>query len=204
MCLKASELKNRVFEPVVKKVLALIQGQLDGAKNVSAIFMVGGFGASTYLLDRVKQEFSSQVRTISAPYMPEVAVVCGAVYAGLNPKVVTSRITRRCCGIGMEDCFDEKIDPIELKEEVKESYFVGIYAIDGDPPRYTLPLGCPSWPQFRSQILSSHRTQSGTQWVDVEERLYFGLSEISAEVLSKAKHTPLLFGSMAKTLIRCN
>ncbi|KAI8597091.1 hypothetical protein EDD21DRAFT_447299 [Dissophora ornata] len=115
MCLKASELKNRVFEPVVKKVLALIQGQLDGAKDVSAIFMVGGFGSSTYLLDRVKQEFSSQVRTISAPYKPEVAVVCGAVYAGLNPMVVTARITRRCYGVGILSNFDEMIDPIELK-----------------------------------------------------------------------------------------
>ncbi|KAI8597095.1 hypothetical protein EDD21DRAFT_437731, partial [Dissophora ornata] len=115
MSLKASELKSRVFEPVVKKVLALIQGQLDGAKDVSAIFMVGGFGASTYLLDRVKQEFRGKVRIISAPYRPELAVVCGAVYAGLNPKVVTSRITRRCYGIGMEDLFKKKIDPVKLK-----------------------------------------------------------------------------------------
>ncbi|KAI8597442.1 hypothetical protein EDD21DRAFT_216855 [Dissophora ornata] len=115
MCLKASELKSRVFEPVVKKVLALIQGQLDGAKDVTAIFMVGGFGASTYLLNRVKQEFRGKVRTISAPYKPEVAVVCGAVYAGLNPKVVTARITRRCYGIGVEKEFDENLDPIELK-----------------------------------------------------------------------------------------
>jgi len=115
MSFKASELKSRVFEPVVKKVLSLIQGQLDGAKDISAIFMVGGFGASTYLLDRVKQEFGGQVRTISAPDKPESAVVRGAVYAGLNPKVVTARITRRCYGIGVMKSFNENIDPIELK-----------------------------------------------------------------------------------------
>ncbi|KAI8597092.1 hypothetical protein EDD21DRAFT_386334 [Dissophora ornata] len=163
MCLKASELKSRVFEPVVKKVLALIQEQLDGAKNVSAIFMVGGFGASTYLLNRVKQEFSSKVRTISAPYKPEAAVVCGAVYAGLNPKVITARITRRCYGIGMEDYFNENIDTIELKifrkhgitctdrfkpfvrkaqkDQVCTYYSVPIYAINGDPPRHTTAAG---------------------------------------------------------------
>ncbi|KAF9536085.1 hypothetical protein EC957_000487, partial [Mortierella hygrophila] len=79
MCLKACELKEIVFEPIVVKVLKLIQEQIDAAKKCSAIFMVGGFGASNYLLDRAKEEFSGVVKTIAAPYKPELAVVCGAV-----------------------------------------------------------------------------------------------------------------------------
>ncbi|KAF9104390.1 hypothetical protein BGX27_010114 [Mortierella sp. AM989] len=81
MRLKALELKKVVFDPVVKKVLALIQNQLDGAKSCQAIFMVGGFGTSSYLLKCIREEFGGTVRIISAPRKPEIAAVCGAVYA---------------------------------------------------------------------------------------------------------------------------
>ncbi|KAG0202512.1 hypothetical protein BGX28_005000 [Mortierella sp. GBA30] len=118
MCLKASELKSIVFEPVVKQVLELIQEQLSRAKDCSAIFMVGGFGSSTYLLNRVKQEFSGMVRIISAPYKPEVAVVCGAVYVGLNPKTVIARVTRRCYGIKIRSLFEDGVDPITMKRHM--------------------------------------------------------------------------------------
>jgi hypothetical protein len=179
MRLKASELKDTVFEPVVAKVLGLIQEQLAAAKECSAIFMVGGFGASSYLLDRAKQEFSSMVKTIAAPYKPEIAVVCGAVYVGLNPKMVTARITRRCYGVSIMQKFQKGVDPIRLKvyqvdgvyctkrfsvfvrknqkvqvnECIARSYWVKkqnsydtgacslrIYAINGQPPRYTTGL----------------------------------------------------------------
>ncbi|KAF9170545.1 Heat shock 70 kDa protein 12A [Mortierella sp. AD011] len=115
MCLDASELKKVVFEPVVGEVLALIQEQLDGAKNCSAIFMVGGFGSSSYLLQCVKQRFGNMVKTISAPYKPEMAVVCGAVYAGLNPKKVTTRVSRRCYGVGVNQKFEKGVDPNSFK-----------------------------------------------------------------------------------------
>ncbi|KAF8978269.1 hypothetical protein BGZ46_006651 [Entomortierella lignicola] len=121
MYLKASELKEIIFEPVVKKVVGLIQEQLRGAKECSAIFMVGGFGSSSYLLQRVKQEFGDTIKTISAPHRPELAVVCGAVYVGLNPKTVTARVARRCYGVEVHESFEEGIDPIEYKR----------YRIDG-------------------------------------------------------------------------
>ncbi|KAI8595813.1 hypothetical protein EDD21DRAFT_25859, partial [Dissophora ornata] len=168
-----------------------------------------------------------------APYRPELAVVCGAVYAGLNPKVVTSRITRRCYGVGVMYYFDEKIDPIELKthqtdgiwcnnrfkpfvrkaqkvevnecvtyplyltqEQVKENYSVSIYAIDGDPQRYTTAAGMSklasiSFPNpFKSSDPIGHK-------VDIEEKMYFGLNEIRAEVVVQGKKytTTLRFDS---------
>ncbi|KAF9302392.1 hypothetical protein BGZ74_005418 [Mortierella antarctica] len=114
MCFTAAELKDIVFDPVVVKVLALIQDQLDKAKNCSAIFMVGGFGSSTYLLDRVTRAFGDKVGTISAPNRPEIAVVFGAVYAGLTPKKVTARAARRCYGIEVLDIFEIGVDPLEM------------------------------------------------------------------------------------------
>ncbi|KAK5814773.1 hypothetical protein F5H01DRAFT_295363 [Linnemannia elongata] len=114
MTFTAAELKEVVFDPVVTKVLELIRDQLDQARNCSAIFMVGGFGSSTYLLDCVKRAYGHRVRLISAPNRPEIAVVFGAVYAGLNPRKVTARATRRCYGIGILAPFREGIDPPAL------------------------------------------------------------------------------------------
>jgi hypothetical protein len=231
MCLRASELKEVVFEPVVMKVLSLIREQLTAAKQCSAIFMVGGFGASTYLLDRVKQEFSDTVKTISAPHKPEVAVVCGAVYAGLRPKSITARVSRRCYGVDCDMPFQEGVDPIGLKrhkiqgvyctdrfsvfvtkgqkiqvnECVTRSYHLvkqngndigassfRIYAINGQPPRYTtglLELAEILLPGvFKPSDPVSHK-------VDIEMKMYFGLTEIKAEafVLGKKYCTTLRF-----------
>ncbi|KAG0308149.1 hypothetical protein BGZ98_008806 [Dissophora globulifera] len=214
MCLKASELKEVVFEPVVKKVLVLIQEQLDKAKDCSAIFMVGGFGSSTYLLDRVKQEFHGMVRTISAPHKPEVAVVCGAVYVGLNPKTVTARVTRRCYGIKVHEKFEEGIDPVALKrhwiegvrctdrfssmirkgklvqmnECITHTYYftkqtdndsgncsIEIYAVNGEPPRYTTGLSESAYITVPNPF---KRSDPPGHLVAIEVKLYFGLSEI--------------------------
>ncbi|KAF9118707.1 Heat shock 70 kDa protein 12A [Mortierella sp. 14UC] len=231
MRLKASELKKTVFEPVVGKVLNLIQEQLAAAKECSAIFMVGGFGASNYLLDRVKQEFSGMVKTIAVPYKPEVAVVCGAVYVGLNPKMVTARVSRRCYGVSAMDKFQEDVDPIALKvyrvegemcknrfnvfvkkdqkvqvnecvtrffSVVKQNaYDIGacsipIYAINGQPPRYS--TGLPELAEillpgpFKSSDPVSHE-------VSIKTKMYFGLNEVKvvASIQGKDYSTTLRF-----------
>ncbi|KAG0319556.1 Heat shock 70 kDa protein 12A [Dissophora globulifera] len=223
MCLKASELKHIVFEPVVKKVLALIQEQLDKAKDCTAIFMVGGFGSSTYLLNRVKQEFHGMVRTISAPYKPEIAVVCGAVYVGLNPKTVTARVTRRCYGTNVHQRFEEGIDPIELRRSLTagirciqrfstlmkrgqlvqmnecvthtfyytkestfkpEDYSFNIYTIDGEPPRYTTGISTSAYISFPSPFKLSDPLG---HMVEIEVKLYFGLSEIKVVGIIQGK-----------------
>ncbi|KAK3805241.1 MAG: hypothetical protein JOS17DRAFT_49010 [Linnemannia elongata] len=216
MRLKASELKETVFEPVVLKVLKLIQEQLIAAKECSAIFLVGGFGASNYLLTRVKQEFSGMVKTTAVPYKPEVAVVCGAVYVGLNPKMVTARVSRRCYGVAIFEKFEDGVDPIALKVHRVEgvmcdnrfsvfvkkdqkvqvdecvtrfysvtkqnSYDTGacslrIYAINGQPPRYTTGL------VELAEILLPGPFKSGhpvKHTISIKAKMYFGLNEIKA------------------------
>ncbi|KAG0019849.1 Heat shock 70 kDa protein 12A [Entomortierella chlamydospora] len=219
MSLKESELKKVVFEPVVKQVLTLIQEQLNNAKQCSAIFMVGGFGSSNYLLKRVKQEFGSVVNTISAPNRPELAVVCGAVYAGLNPKMVTARITRLCYGTDAGMNFEEGIDPERLKlrkssgplctgrfstfvrkgqkVQVNEcvtklysftknkhgtsTYSTGIFAIDGDPPRYIDDVGVSELAKISISDPFTPSDQIGHK-VSVEMKMYFGLNEIRTEI----------------------
>ncbi|KAF9583238.1 hypothetical protein BGW38_009959, partial [Lunasporangiospora selenospora] len=108
--LDCEELKKKVFDPVVSKVLELIEQQLSSAGSCSTILLVGGFGSSDYLSALTREKFYSKVKQILVPHRPDLAVVRGAVYAGLNPKV-TARISRRWYGISTMQEFREGIDP---------------------------------------------------------------------------------------------
>ncbi|KAF9551725.1 Heat shock 70 kDa protein 12A, partial [Lunasporangiospora selenospora] len=57
------------------------------------------------------EKFYSKVKQIFVPPRPELAVVRGAVYAGLNPKAVTARISRRWYGVCQWMNFREGVDP---------------------------------------------------------------------------------------------
>ncbi|KAG0378590.1 hypothetical protein BGX24_003386 [Mortierella sp. AD032] len=178
----AAELKEVVFDPVVSKVLELIQDQLDKAKNCSAIFMVGGFGSSTYLLDCVRRAYGDTVKTISAPNRPEIAVVFGAVYAGLNPRKVTARATRRCYGINVLDTFEIGVDPPNLMacrgDSLDKNCKVSIYAIDGDPPRYTTKLRESAYISIPRPFTTTD--PSGSKVLCIM-KFYFGLNEVQVE-----------------------
>ncbi|ORE05092.1 hypothetical protein BCV72DRAFT_250807 [Rhizopus microsporus var. microsporus] len=113
MILRAQDLKEKVFEPVVRRVLALIEKQYNQVSDqrVSCIFLVGGFGSSNYLFQRVQETFQDRVKQILCPPRAAMAVVRGAVYFGLNPRLITSRVSRRTYGINAGLPFDESIDP---------------------------------------------------------------------------------------------
>ncbi|KAI8340001.1 hypothetical protein BC941DRAFT_419156 [Chlamydoabsidia padenii] len=113
LILRAVELKEKVFEPVVQKVIDLMERQYGDIpdKRLSCIFLVGGFGSSNYLYQRVNQVFSNRVKQILCPPRAAMAIVRGAVYFGLNPRVITSRVSRRTYGINAGLPFDPELDP---------------------------------------------------------------------------------------------
>ncbi|CAO0795958.1 unnamed protein product [Mucor circinelloides] len=117
MALRADELKEKVFEPVVERVIALLEKQFSAVpdKRVSCIFLVGGFGSSNYLFQRVQEVFESRVDQVLCPPRAAMAVVRGAVYFGLNPRVITSRVSRRTYGINAGLPFDNNLDPISSR-----------------------------------------------------------------------------------------
>ncbi|KAG0255202.1 hypothetical protein BG011_005293 [Mortierella polycephala] len=116
LCVPVEEMKAEVFEPVISDVLDLIQKQLHQSQQTcSAIFMVGGFGSSRYLEERVRQEFSHLVDLVAVPQRPELAVVRGAVYAGLNTKTINMRVARRWYGVDANMPFEEGVDPESKK-----------------------------------------------------------------------------------------
>ena len=60
--MSAEQVKS-IFEPVIKQVVDLVEGQVEAIKaksgRVSGIILVGGFGQSNYLYTRLKQHFNS-------------------------------------------------------------------------------------------------------------------------------------------------
>ncbi|KAI7852215.1 hypothetical protein BDC45DRAFT_513724 [Circinella umbellata] len=110
-----TELKEKVFEPVVQEVLALVYKQKQQTHNLKAIFTVGGFGASHYLQNRITEEYKKYGIKVVTPYRAELAVARGAAYFGMNPTKVTTRVPRYWYGIDITNTFVEGIDPEEYK-----------------------------------------------------------------------------------------
>ncbi|KAF9192386.1 Heat shock 70 kDa protein 12A [Haplosporangium sp. Z 767] len=111
LTVSAEEMRREVFDPVVDDVLRLIQHQLQQTHfQCHAIFLVGGFGCSSYLHTRVKSEFGSHVPMIGVPPRAELAVVRGAAYAGLMPRTITQRVARRWYGVDSLMAFEEGVD----------------------------------------------------------------------------------------------
>lgn len=137
----AEQIKD-IFEPVVKEVTDLVQGQVDGLRSkggiVSGIVLVGGFGQSDYLYRRLKTHFTSAApppyterpTRASASTLPEsgsievmqpvyawTAVVRGAVLRGLEGNMVISRKSRMHYGTSYATVYDEE------KHSVSERYW---------------------------------------------------------------------------------
>lgn len=106
------ELRDKVFNPVLKNVIKLVKEQLMQVdQSIEAIFLVGGFGCSEYLYDILKFEFGQVVKEIAMPPRGELAVAQGAVYHILRPNLVTSKLLRRTYGVRTRLPFEEGLDP---------------------------------------------------------------------------------------------
>lgn len=134
---------KEIFEPVVKEVCDLVQGQVDGLRAkggiVSGIILVGGFGQSDYLYRRLKSHFTSAAPPpyserpthanalsnagdntsieVMQPMYAWTAVVRGAVLRGLEGNMVISRKARMHYGTSYATVFDED------KHSVSERYW---------------------------------------------------------------------------------
>jgi actin-like ATPase involved in cell morphogenesis len=141
MVMSATQIKE-IFEPVVKEVCDLVQGQVDGIRTkggiVSGIVLVGGFGQSNYLYKRLKSHFNSAAPPpyserpthaqanaliesgaveVMQPVYAWTAVVRGAVLRGLEGSMVVTRKSRYHYGTSYATVFDED------KHQVSERYW---------------------------------------------------------------------------------
>ncbi|WZH48172.1 Hsp70 family heat shock protein [Fusarium acuminatum] len=141
LVMTAEQVKD-IFEPVVKEVCDLVQGQVTGLRSkggiVSGIVLVGGFGQSDYLYRRLKSHFTSAAPPpyserpthanansteeagsieVMQPVYAWTAVVRGAVLRGLEGNMVISRKSRMHYGTSYATVYDED------KHSVSERYW---------------------------------------------------------------------------------
>ncbi|KAF0428017.1 actin-like ATPase domain-containing protein [Gigaspora margarita] len=86
------------FDPIIRKITRLITLQLSKCSNCSVLFLVGGFGESRYLQQRIKEEFGNQVK-IAIPPNPSAAILMGACEYGLDMKAVATRVLKWSYGV---------------------------------------------------------------------------------------------------------
>ncbi|XP_045182072.2 heat shock 70 kDa protein 12A-like [Mercenaria mercenaria] len=76
-----------------------------GMKGVSSIILVGGFGESTYVQEKIKKAVSS--KTIIVPEEAGLVVLKGAVRFGHEPDAVSARVMNFTYGIAKTVSFDD-------------------------------------------------------------------------------------------------
>jgi len=73
------DIKN-MFDPAINEVINLIDAQLNSLPRklrIKAMFLVGGFSESPYLIKRIKETFRNKVPKIASPRQPIAAIVKG-------------------------------------------------------------------------------------------------------------------------------
>ncbi|KAF9511517.1 hypothetical protein BS47DRAFT_1486809 [Hydnum rufescens UP504] len=80
-----NDLQERVFDPVVDKVLSLLKAQLRRVDSVDTLFLVGEFSGSPYLFNRIWDTFHVCMHgRIVNPPDPDIAASLGAALSGIR------------------------------------------------------------------------------------------------------------------------
>ena len=119
LCLGPNAMKQ-LFEPVVNGIVShMISLSWNPAlKNISCLFMVGGFAESVILQNAIKRAFESRCK-ILIPNYASIAVVQGATMFGQKTTVVSSRIMATTYGFQTYLPFDPKVHRLDKKEIIE-------------------------------------------------------------------------------------
>jgi len=85
--------------------------------------MVGGFSESPFLKSIIKEKFEHGNIVVLVPRRPQVSVIRGACMFGLNPRSITSRISKMTYGINTLTTFDPTKHPEEKKVVIEGEDF---------------------------------------------------------------------------------
>jgi hypothetical protein len=114
-CLQASDLQT-IFEPVVLEVIKLVKDQITASNvPIRAVLLVGGFGASNYLKERIRNAIDKNIQIMQPPNAWQ-AVVQGAVMKGLAQSApelavlkIQNRKARKHYGTQWRTRYDDKL-----------------------------------------------------------------------------------------------
>ena len=160
---------QKLFEPVVVQVIRLVKDQVqavsEGTFRANSILLVGGFGESEYLYQRVLDWARPYRIQVIQPRDASTAIVRGAVLRGMEPKTAAAgvgktevlRRARRSYGVPTNQAFipgkhfdsDLYVDP-ETGEKLARnqiSWFIRKNQVVGDEAlfrkaKYPLCKGC--------------------------------------------------------------
>lgn len=86
--------------------------------------MVGGFSESPFLKSEIKKKFEVGADlTVLVPRRPQVSVIRGACMFGLNPRSITSRISKLTYGINTLTTYDTEKHPEDKKVIIEGEEF---------------------------------------------------------------------------------
>ncbi|OXB60386.1 hypothetical protein ASZ78_001212 [Callipepla squamata] len=125
MIMITNEKMKSFFEYSIKNMIAALREILDKPEmaKVKYILLVGGFASSIIVRDEVKQAFSEQYH-ILCPVEAQLAIAKGAVLFGINPEIITSRISARTYGISVCREFDAAIHDASKRRVSKADGYV--------------------------------------------------------------------------------
>jgi hypothetical protein len=113
-----------LFENIKAKVRQLVEQAAAKEAPVDFIFMVGGFSESPFLKAEIKKHFEEGKNiSVLVPRRPQVSVIRGACMFGLNPRSITSRISKMTYGINTLTTFDPERHPEEKKVVIEGEDF---------------------------------------------------------------------------------
>jgi molecular chaperone DnaK (HSP70) len=122
-------MEKEVFAPIVNDVIDLVREQIRMVRerarttggNVTAVLLVGGFGSSEYLKNRIQTSIDRAIR-VQQPANGWTAVVRGATMIGLsraNSELgrvhVSERVARKHYGTELNKIFVEGEDDASKK-----------------------------------------------------------------------------------------
>lgn len=115
-------MRLKIFEPIMKDIICLIQEQLSMAGDaVAAVILVGGFGQSQYLKSRIREATPAGIEVLQ-PLDGWTAVVKGGVIHGLGdlrPGLAGIEIASRIARQSFGTCLMTKYDM--MRHEPKEA-----------------------------------------------------------------------------------
>ncbi|KAK9474219.1 uncharacterized protein V1510DRAFT_306418 [Dipodascopsis tothii] len=108
------------FTNVVTTIVQLVRDQIAAVeaqnKPLRSIYVVGGFGGSAYLYERLKYHIPPQYKDcIYRPMDSVAAIMRGAVLTGLSDRFLVSRVSRRHYMMGTLEPFRPGVHPEEFK-----------------------------------------------------------------------------------------
>ncbi|CAG8627873.1 uncharacterized protein OCT59_009691 [Rhizophagus irregularis] len=193
-------------KPAVEKILNLIRDQLASSKQkCSAMFLVGGFSESPYLVKKIKDAFTSVVPIITVPQNPITAVLRGAVMYGLDKAAVATRVLTMNYGVRVYPLWRSGVDPKKRKTSDGRIYKFSCLATRGREVAPDEPCSgtyYPIYPDQNAILFSVFATpRKNSRFCDEEGMRKIGELEIDIPDIEGGTDRPVEFSLMFGELL---